>query len=676
MADYAKENEQNEAETKRLLKKDHDKILNLVDADIASAKLHYEENIQPRALERLQRFYTDKSYYAEKFPKTAKRGMNFTMSDIADTIYWILPALMRMFFGSQDPVSIEGRTPEDDPEAMKRLCNWQLQKKNKGFRKFYNWFLDALQLSYGVIKVIWEKETEEVEETTMMTPDQFLQFDPEAEGVEFIDAEEMPGGMYQVTVKIEKVIKNQPTIYNVPISEFWFIPGFGPEVKDLPFCVHRRKMTRSEIETLVKDGTFEKVTDNDLDAARVYDDDAYDLDEQIREKRTGDLHEGAGASHMDKSRSVYWVHECHCKYDLDGDNISECWILTKIGTKIVRLEKNPLKRPTFCIVAPYPDQYEISGITIDDLIGEIQDVKTIIMRQVLLNIANNNDRQVIIDPKGLNMDDVRNNRKFIRRTLDRGQRMQDAYQFMPESPLSSQAMEMMGLLDNTKQNRTGITSYNQGNDMKSLNKTATGITAIMGAANQRLEMIARMLAETGVLDLFEMFVEMNLRFIDTAQVLRLTNGKPLQIDPEDLEGHYDLDVAAGVGAGQRQEAVQNMMLLLNSIYPSVNKLMQQHGLPGISPEKIAEAVTLLVQQMGYKDASKYAPTAEEVVAQMQQMMQAQQAQQMQSQMLEVAKAKAMQGVALTAEEEAMLEQAAMAEQQAEQRPQQEGEIQQ
>jgi len=150
-----------------------------------------------------------------------------------------------------------------------------------------------------------------------------------------------------------------------------------------------------------------------------------------------------------------------------------------------------------------------------------------------------------------------------------------------------------------------------------LNKTATGITAIMGAANQRIEMVARMFAETGVIDLFEMMVEMNLRYIDNEQVVRLA-GKEMRVLPDDLDGHYDLDVAAGVGAGQRQEATQNMMLLLSQIYPAVNNLLGAQGIM-ITPDKVASALTTLVEQMGYKDASKYAITTEEIQAMAQQM---------------------------------------------------------
>jgi hypothetical protein len=250
-------------------------------------------------------------------------------------------------------------------------------------------------------------------------------------------------------------------------------------------------------------------------------------------------------------------------------------------------------------------------MSIDDFIGELQDIKVAMYRQVILNVANNNDRQMLVDDKAVNADDLRENRKYVRlRHEFIGKRKaSDIVEPFPEAPLAPAVFEMMQQIDSLKENRTGVTKYNQGTDASSLNKTATGITAIMGAANQRIEMIARMFAETGVVDLFQVLVEMNTRYVDQEVVVRLTEGKELQIDPESLSGEYDLDVAAGVGAGQRTEAVQNMMLLIGQIYPALAQLGVQ-----VTPDKIAEAATILVNQMGYRDASKLVPEPEEIRA--------------------------------------------------------------
>ena len=64
----------------------------------------------------------------------------------------------------------------------------------------------------------------------------------------------------------------------------------------------------------------------------------------------------------------------------------------------------------------------------------------------------------------------------------------------------------MEYLEGQKENRTGITRYNQGLDANSLNKTATGISAILGQSAQRLELVARMFAETGISELFRLWL--------------------------------------------------------------------------------------------------------------------------------------------------------------------------
>jgi hypothetical protein len=604
----------------------NEELLTYVRADIEAADLYFEDEVEQPCIKRLQRFLSDQDYYNRLFPDLSSR-CSLTMSDVADTVYWIIPALMRIFFGSIDVVTITGRTEEDDATAMQELCNWTIQRKNKGFLRFYKWFMDALTLGHGVMKIRWKRLIKEVEESAAMTPDEFMEFDPEVEQMKFISAEEQPDGLYLVKVKRDKLTEDHAVIENVPVSEFRWLPDSG-EVEGLQFCYHRRLMTRSEIQSHVNSGVFDKVTDEEIAGARYNSDQDGQLESFYKEN---DNQMRDGAADLDKSRTQYWVFECFGKYDIDGDNVSEDMIVTVIGDKVVRVEQNDLERAHFAVLSPYPDQYQITGKTIDDAIGELQDIKVAMYRQIVLNIANNNDRQAIVSEENLHPTDLAENRKYMRAVNMQGKSVRDVVEFMPESPLSSAVFPVLQQIDQIKENRTGVTRYNQGSDSGDLNKTATGITAIMGAANQRIEMIARMFSETGVVDLFKMLVEMNSRYISQDVVIRLTNGKPLQIRPDDLKGEYDLDVAAGVGAGQRQEATQNMMLLIGQIYPALTKM----GVP-VTPEKVIEAAKTLVSQMGYKDTSKYLPTIEEIqqiIAQQQQQMQmqAQAEQQMQMQ---------------------------------------------
>ena len=55
-----------------------------------------------------------------------------------------------------------------------------------------------------------------------------------------------------------------------------------------------------------------------------------------------------------------------------------------------------------------------------------------------------------------------------------------------------------------RENRTGVSRYNQGLDAESLNKTLGGLDRIMSASQQRQDLIARTFAETAIKRLYRL----------------------------------------------------------------------------------------------------------------------------------------------------------------------------
>nr|WP_231037532.1 terminase small subunit [Pectinatus frisingensis] len=178
----------------------------------------------------------------------------------------------------------------------------------------------------------------------------------------------------------------------------------------------------------------------------------------------------------------------------------------------------------------------------------------------IYNAALSNDSQKAINLSMLeDADDITKGRAFIRVNGD----IDKAIKAFPVSPIQSWTFNLITYLDSEKENRTGITKYNQGLDSNTLNKTATGINIITQQANQRLELIARIFAETGLYDMFRYLIKMNQLFINEPTVIRLTSG-PITIDPTDLDGEFDLVVNAGMGAGAKQTNLQNLQMLQRS----------------------------------------------------------------------------------------------------------------
>ncbi len=101
--------------------------------------------------------------------------------------------------------------------------------------------------------------------------------------------------------------------------------------------------------------------------------------------------------------------------------------------------------------------------------------------------------------------------------------------YQVQNNLSAREDSMVEYMDSMKEKRTGITAYNQGLDANSLNKTATGVAQIMNASQQRIELVARTFAETGVKELFKLVHYLVRTTLTKPDIIRLRN-KWVEVD--------------------------------------------------------------------------------------------------------------------------------------------------
>ena len=90
---------------------------------------------------------------------------------------------------------------------------------------------------------------------------------------------------------------------------------------------------------------------------------------------------------------------------------------------------------------------------------------------------------------------------------------------MQSQTISQQAFPLLEYLDTVRESRTGVTRYNQGLDADALNKTATGVNALMSQSQMRMELIARVFSETGVKDLFKRIFELTCKYQDKERIV-------------------------------------------------------------------------------------------------------------------------------------------------------------
>ena len=564
-----------------------------VKREIDRADQYYESEIEPDVIKRHKVYESDKKYYKDKFPRLTNIS-DVTASDFHDTVEWAIPSLIKVFFGNEDICKLQGVNSEQDEHAAKihsELIKYQLERCNDGFLIFYDWIKNALVDNLGILKCYWIREQESEAKTLTVTPEELMRLQTNPR-INILSVEELePGVVIRVEYEeITNITKNQPKLEVIPPSEFRFSPQ-AKSLDDIQFVAHRKIVTLDYLRRREEEGVFQnidKVLEEEGGGGEV---NRTNYDTELNPRAYDKIND----SGVEDAKKEYLLYECYIKTDSNNDGILEDIIVTMVGNTIVRLEENTMGRHPFFVISPIRDTLRLfprRGIA--DLVGEIQDLNTALLKQIIYNVATNNDKQAVV-----NVDAMVDPNEFIdgRKMVRVNGSPSDVIKWAPIEPLQPQVFQFLEYMNTVKENRTGITRYNQGMDANSLNKTATGITQIMNASSQRLELIARMFAETGVRELFRHMIKMNQMFITEETFIRITDEKK-PITPDDLEGSIDITVNVGVVAGNKAQQAQSMQLLL-SMYPQ----LIQAGIADIS--HAAHAFGRLVESLGYKDVSNF-----------------------------------------------------------------------
>lgn len=566
-----------------------------VEREIDRADNYYQEEIEPEVIRRHKVYEGDKEYYKRKFPKLTNIS-DVTASDFHDTVEWALPSLTKVFFGNEDICKLQGVNSEADERAAQvhgELIKYQLERNNDGFLIFYDWIKNSLIDNLGIVKCYWEREQTVETKQLVVSGEQLMQMQMNP-NINMLSVEEVAPDILKIEYEeVTNITKNQPKLEVVPPSEFRFSPE-AKSLEDVGFVAHRKIVNLDYLRRREQEGVFQnidKVLESDGNEGSIQ---RTDYETNLNPR----AYDKISDSEVEDAKKEFLLYECYIKTDVNNDGMLEDVIVTIVGKDhgtIVRLEENTMGRHPFFTISPIRDTLRLfprRGIS--DLVSELQDLNTALLKQIIYNIATNNDKQAFV-----NIDTLVDPNEFIdgRKAVRVTGNPREAVQWSPIEPLQPQVFQFLEYMNTMKENRTGITRYNQGMDANSLNKTATGITQIMNASNQRLELIARIFAETGVKQLFRHMIKMNQMFITDEISIRITD-KPKPISPDDLEGTIDITVNVGVVAGSKSQQAQAMQLLLG-MYPQ----LLQVGLA--APEHVSYAFGRLVEALGYKNVSDF-----------------------------------------------------------------------
>jgi hypothetical protein len=250
----------------------------------------------------------------------------------------------------------------------------------------------------------------------------------------------------------------------------------------------------------------------------------------------------------------------------------------------------------FC---PDPEPHTVIGQSLAEQVMDLQLIKSNILRNTLDSLAQVITPRMAVVEGQVNLDDVMNTEvgAIIR------QRAPGMVQPLTEAFVGQQALGVMNYLDQIKTQRTGVTPQSSGVNADILQSTTKAAVDLMSqGAEQRIELIARVFAETGMKRLFKGLLKAIIKFQDEPRVVRLRN-QYVPVDPRYWDASMDVAVNVGLGNGNKAERLAVLMMILQKQEQAVQMMGPLNPVANIM--QMQNTMNDILVANDFKDVTRY-----------------------------------------------------------------------
>ena len=608
------------AYNKKTMNKDSDEsrdLVNIIDSHINDSLGFIATDTQ------LDRALALEYYMREPYGNEVEGRSQIVTGEVAEVVDGALPQVMKVFTTNSKAVEFEPVNAGDGAlaEQVTAYVNHIFYKDNNGFEIMHDWFKDGLLQKVGVVKAYWnDKKDVTTEKYENLTEDELAMLMQDEE-IEVVEQEEVEEVIEQDPQPMIDPQTGQPVIDEMGMPMMMEVPPIINTYYNIK-CKRTKDFSKVKIEnvapeeflidkraTTIEDAEFvaqrSLVTRSDLIAM------GYDSD-VVAELSTGDLLDftpervarfGAGEEPFntnnsdDESMERVEYYECYVRTDLDEDGIAELHRVCYADNQVLMHEE--CDYVPFHSVCPIPIPHKFFGQSLADRAMDLQLIKSTVTRQMLDNLYLTNNYRVGAVEGQVNLDDL------LTSTAGGVIRIKNPNALVPMTVQSSasQSFPMLEYLDSVQAKRSGVSDAQQGLNPDILsNVTATAVSAMTSASQGKLELIARIFADTGVSSLFKGILALICKYQNKERIIKVHNSF-VPMNPREWDTQYNLTVNVGLGTGGKQEQLATMQMIL----AKQEEVIKGYGLnnPLVNIKQYRDTLAKFVNMAGFKDDSQF-----------------------------------------------------------------------
>ena len=488
-------------------------------------------------------------YYNGTKPKAPEGKSKYVSMDVYDAVESMKAALLETFSAGSQVVKFAPQGPDDveKAEVCTTYTDYVAFRQNDIMSVMNNVIHDGLTSRVGIAKVFWDEREDIIEEDFESLDADELDMLLAQEGIQLVEEEVNDFGLSSGVISYAED-RSQVAIASVAPEEFLIeAQAKALDFSMINFCAQRTTKTLSELREMGFD-------DKSIDEIGGHEDTQIDSPELLSRHEGTDSIGFSNGAEQDQVRKIT-VYECCINMDKEGTGLANLHKVILAGNSLLSCDR--VDRSPFISFAPIPIAHAFYGSNFGHKVIATQNARTVLTRSILDHAAVTNAPRYMVTKGGLtNPKELIDNRVGGLVNVTRP----DAIMPMPQAPLNPYVFQTIKMLDEDKEDTTGVSRMSQGTNKDAVSKqnSAAMIEQLATMSQQRQKIIARHFANQFMKPLFNEVYNLCVENEDVDKIVEVA-GNYVEINPSTFVEKRDIMVELRLGYGEQEKDAQKFL---------------------------------------------------------------------------------------------------------------------